>query len=73
MHGDDGDRVGVRVEVGRGRVVAGLDERLQVRREEDRPVVGEQVGLGPDDLEEAGDVRQRLVGRRRVGPHQAGK
>ena len=36
----------------------------EVRRDEDRAVVGEQRGLGADDLEEPGDVRERLLGGR---------
>ena len=71
VDGQDGDRVGIRVELGRGRVVAGLDERREMRRDEDRPVVAEQRRLRPDDLEEAGDVGQLLLGRGRVRRHEA--
>ena len=67
VDGDDGDRVRVGVEIGRRRVVAGLDQRLQVRRQEDGPIVREQARLGPDDLEEPGHVSQRLFGGRRPG------
>ena len=40
----DRDRVGVRVELGGGRIVAGFDQGRQVRRHEDGPIVGEQRG-----------------------------
>ena len=61
MDGHHRDGVRVRIDVGGGRVVARLDQRLEVAGEEHRPVVGEQRALGPDDVEEAGDVRQRLL------------
>ena len=51
----------------RRRIVAGLDERLEVARDERRPVVGEQRRLGADDVEEPGDVAERLLGGDRVG------
>jgi len=35
--------------------------------DEHRPVVREQRGLGADDVEEARDVRQRLLVRDRIG------
>ena len=67
------DGVGLGIQVcGRG-VVARVDERREVGRKEDGPVVGEQVGLGPDDLEEAGDVRERLLGGHGLRRHETGK
>jgi hypothetical protein len=42
VDGQDGDRIGVRVEIRRRGVVTRLDERLQVARDEDRAVVGEE-------------------------------
>ena len=73
VEGRDGDGVRVGVQVGGRRVVPGVDERLQVRREEDGAVVGEEVGLGPDDLEEAGDVRERLFGGHGFRLHEPGE
>ena len=73
VDGQDGDRVDVGIEVGGRRVVAGLDERLEVRRDEDRAVVGQQRGLAADDLEEPGDVAERLLGRDGVGGGQPGQ
>ena len=67
----DGVRIGIQVR-GRG-VVARLDERRQVRSEEDRAVVGKEVRLGPDDLEEAGDVREGLLGGHGLRRHEPGK
>ena len=72
VHRHDVDRVDVRIRVrGRG-VVAGLDQRREVAGEEDRPVVGEQRRLRPDDVEEPADVRELLLGgdarRRRRAP-----
>jgi hypothetical protein len=63
---EDRDGVGVRVEFGRRGIVAGLDEGRQMGRDEDRPIVGQEGGLGPDDLEEPRDVLERLLGGRRV-------
>ena len=73
MDGQDRDGVGVRVELGRRRVVARLDERGEVRRDEDGPVVGEQRRLRADDLEEARDVLELLLGGRRVRADQPGE
>ena len=67
MDRQDRDGVGVGIELGAGRIVARLDERLQVARDEHRPIVGEQRRLGADDVEEPGDVLERLLGRGRVG------
>jgi len=53
VDGHHRDGVGVGVDVRRRRVVARLDERLQVAGDEQRPVVGEQRRLGTDDVEEA--------------------
>ena len=73
VDGQDRDRVGVRIELRGRRVVAGLDERREMRRDEDRPVVAEQRRLRPDDLEEPGDVRELLLGGRRVRLDQPGE
>ena len=73
MDGQDRDRVGVGIELGRRRIVARLDERRQVRRHEHRAIVGEQRRLRADDLEEAGDVLERLLGGRRVRPDEPGE
>ena len=73
MDGQHRDSVGVRIELGGGRVVAGLDERREVPRDEDRPVVGEERRLRADDLEEARDVLELLLGGRRVRADQPGE
>jgi hypothetical protein len=44
-----------------------------VRSHEDRAIVGEERRLRPDDLEEAGDVLELLLGGRRVGADEAGQ
>ena len=62
MDRQHGDRVGVRIELGGRRIVARLDQRLEVAGDERRPIVREQPGLRPDDLEEPGDVPERLLG-----------
>jgi len=61
VDGEDGDRIRIRIEVRRRRVVPGVDERLEVPGNEDRPIVGEEAGLRPDDLEEAGHIAQGFV------------
>ncbi len=63
VDGHHGDRVRVGVDVGRRRIVAGLDQGLEVAGEEHGPVVGEERRLGAHDVEEARDVGQRLLGR----------
>ena len=71
MDREHGDGVRVRIELRGGRVVARLDERLEMARHEHGPVVREQGRLRPDDLEEAGDVLERLFGGDAVGAGQA--
>ncbi len=71
VDGQHRDRVGIGVELGGGRVVARVDERGEIRRDEDRPVVDEQRGPCADDLEEPGDVLELLLGRGRVGRDQS--
>ena len=66
VHGEDRHGVGVRVHLRCGGIIAGVDQRLEMRRHENDPVVGQQVRLGPDDVEEAGDVLERLLGGNRV-------
>ena len=73
VDGQHRDRVGVRVELGGGRVVARLDERGEVLRDEDGPVVGQERRLRADDLEEARDVLELLLGGRRVRADQPGE
>ena len=63
-HHRHGVRVGV--DVRRGRVVPGQDQRLEVARQEDRAVISQERRLGADDVEEARDVGQRLLGGHRV-------
>ena len=62
MDGEDRDGVGVRIHLGRGRVVARVDKRLQVAGHEDDSIVRKQVRLRADDVEESGDVRKGLFG-----------
>ena len=66
VDGQDGDRIEVRVELRRGRVVAGLDERLEMTGHEDGPIVRKDRRLGTDDLEEPSDVAEGFLGRDRV-------
>ena len=61
MDREHGHRVGIRIEVGRGRIVAGLDQRLQVLCHEHRPVIRQEHGLRADEVEEASDVAEPLV------------
>ena len=68
---EHGDGIRVRIELRGGRVVARLDERLEMACHEHRPVVRKQGRLRPDDLEEAGDVLERLFGGDAVGAGQA--
>ena len=70
VDGQHGHGVGIRIEVGRGRIVAGLDQRLQVLGHEHRPVIGQERGLGADEVEEAGDVAEPLVRRGGGGGRQ---
>ena len=62
VDGQDRDRVHVGVELGGRRVVARLDQRLEMSRDERGAIVGEQRRLRPDDLEETGDVAEGLLG-----------
>ncbi len=62
VHGQDGDRIDVRVEVRGRRVVARVDERLEVPRHEHRPIVDEQRRLGTDDVEEPRHVGEPVLG-----------
>ena len=62
MDGQHRDRVSVRIEIGGRRIVARLDQRLEMAGDERRPIVGEQGRLGPHDVEEPGDVAERLFG-----------
>ena len=73
MDREDRDGVRIRVELSGGRIIARFDKRRQVRRHEDSPVVAEQRRLRPDDLEEAGDVRELFLGRRRICRDQPGE
>ena len=61
MDRQHGDGIRVRIEVRRGRIVAGLDQRLEMTRHERGAVIGEQRRLGADDVEEAGDVAKLLL------------
>ena len=70
VHRQHRDRVRIRIEVGRRRVVTGFDQRLEVAGHEHRPVVGEQGRLGADDVEEPGDVAEPLLGRGGLGAGQ---
>ena len=56
-----------------GGIVAGFDQGGQVARDEDGAVVGQQRRLGPHDLEEPGDVLERLLGGRLVRLDQPGQ
>ena len=73
VHRQYRDCVRVGIDLGRGGVVARIDQRLKVPGHEDRPIVGQQVRLGPDDLEEAGDVLEGLLGGHRVRRGQRGQ
>ena len=73
MDREHGDRIGVGIELGRRRVVAGLDEGLEMAGHERAPVVGQHRRLGPDDVEEAGDVLDRLLRGRIVGGRVTGQ
>ena len=64
MHRQHGHGVGVRIEIGRRRIVAGVDQRLQVAGHERRTVVGEERRLRADDVEESRDVAEALLGGR---------
>ena len=61
VHGENRHGIGVGVDLGRGRVITRVDERLQVAGHEDDPIVRQQVRLRADDVEEAGDVLERLL------------
>ena len=63
VHGQHGDRVCVGIHLGRGRVVTCIDQGLEVTGNEDDPIVRHQVRLGPDDLEEAGDILEGFLSR----------
>ena len=56
VDGQDRDGVRLAVEVGRRRIVAGLDERPEMAGHERAAIVGEQRRLGADDIEEPGRV-----------------
>ena len=56
------DGIGIGVQVGRGWVVTRLDQRLEVLCDEHRAVIGQDRGLRPDQVEEARDVPEPLVG-----------
>ena len=73
MDGQDGDRVGVGIELGGGWIVAGIDERCKVRGDEDGAVVDQKGRPGSDDLKEARDVLELLLGRRRVRRDELGE
>ena len=63
---EHGDRVGVRVEVDRRRIVAGLEQGREMRARGRRAGVGGQLAVVADELEEPGHVAERLLGRERV-------
>jgi hypothetical protein len=65
--------VRVRVQVGCRRIVARVDERLQVPGHEHGAVIAEQRGLGPDDVEEAGDIGQARLRTGRLSGSQPGQ
>ena len=73
VDGEHRDGVGVRIEIRGRRIVAGLDQRLEVASDERRPIVGQQRRLGPDDVEEPGDVAERLLCRDGVAARRAGR
>ena len=58
----DGDCVGIGVEVRGGWIVACLDQGLQMARHERRAIIREQRRLGPDDVEEPGHVAKLFLG-----------
>ena len=68
----DGHRIGVRIELGRRRVVARVDERLEVGRDEDRPVVDEQAPTVPRTISKNRAMfAERLLGGDGVGGRQS--
>ena len=73
VDGEDGHGVRVGIELGGRRVVAGVDERLEMGRDEDRAVVDQEGRLAADDLEEPGDVGERFLGADGVGRREAGQ
>ena len=62
MVGQDVDRIAVvDRHVGGRRVVARLDQRVELGDQERQPIVAQQRRLAPHDLEEAGHVGEPLV------------
>ena len=51
----------IEIDVGGGRVVPRLHQRIELRDQERQPVVAQQAGLATDDLEEAGHVGEALL------------
>ena len=70
---EDRDAVRLGVEVRRRRIVAGVDERLEVLGEEYGSVIRQHGRLRPDQVEEPRDVAQSLIGGGRVGHGEPGQ
>ena len=73
VHREHRDGVGVRIEIGGGRIVAGVEQGLQMACHEQGAIVGEESRLRSDDVEEPGDVAEAFLGRGRLRRGQPGE